>query len=345
MGWKGTLRSVGAAYRAAKRDSQRRQRELERDARRRQRELDIRKRENERMAELSRAAFEVEIYESRVQALLSVHKGGRPQVDWPSMALVEEPTKPARPNTAEEAARKAEAEYHAGILDRLLKKESVKRARLAREVERARQVDDASYRRMLETWRRKHQEWQYNRDLARRVLALESSALVEAIAKIDPFSDIKKLGTDIQFAINATVLEATISVHSESVVPNEMKSLLQSGRLSVKKMPIGKFNEIFQDYVCGCVLRVANELFSVLPIDTVIVTATDMLLNSATGHLDDTPIVSAVIPRRTLSQLDLEHIDPSDSMTNFIHRMEFKKLKGFQGVDRLTPESISTPQS
>lgn len=179
-----------------------------------------------------------------------------------------------------------------------------------------------------------------------RVLALEPQALVEAIHKLDPFSDISELGTDIRFAANEpTILEATIHVHSDSVVPKEVKGLLQSGRLSVKQMPRGKVTELFQDYVYGCVLRVANELFSALPIDTVIVTATDTLLNTATGHLEETPILSAAIPRRTLSRMNLEHIDPSDSMSNFVHRMKFKKIKGFEGVEKLTPKAVAPPPS
>ena len=102
----------------------------------------------------------------------------------------------------------------------------------------------------------------------------------------------------------------------------------------------GSCNELFQDYVCSCVLRVANELFALLPIDATIVTAEDSLLDTTTGHLVPTPIVSAYIPRETFEGMNLDLLDPSDSMANFIHRMSFKKTKGFEGIQRLESENV-----
>ncbi|MBO2642184.1 hypothetical protein [Shewanella algae] len=105
-------------------------------------------------------------------------------------------------------------------------------------------------------------------------------------------------------------------------------------------MPKGKFNEIYQDYVCSCVLRVGNELFSAIPDNLVIVTAVDELLNSQTGHLEDAPILSVAVSRSTIERLNLEAIDPSDSMDNFKHNMSFKKTKGFERVERIDPEGL-----
>jgi hypothetical protein len=47
------------------------------------------------------------------------------------------------------------------------------------------------------------------------------------------------------------------------------------------------------------------------------------------------------IPRRTLNKLDLNAIDPSESMKNFVHRMDFKKGKGFMIVERIEAASLS----
>lgn len=65
MGWKGTLRSMGAASRQAERNAQRRQRELEK-----------RHREFAKMEALEQAAYEVDVYENQIDLLLSVHKEG-----------------------------------------------------------------------------------------------------------------------------------------------------------------------------------------------------------------------------------------------------------------------------
>jgi homogentisate 1,2-dioxygenase len=98
--------------------------------------------------------------------------------------------------------------------------------------------------------------------------------------------------------------------------------------------------EAYQDYICGCVLRVANETFALLPFQTVIVTAVGDVLNTQTGHLEVKPLMSVVIPRSTLERLNMDTIDPSDSMRNFVCRMEFKKTKGFMVVDNIESSTL-----
>lgn len=102
-------------------------------------------------------------------------------------------------------------------------------------------------------------------------------------------------------------------------------------------MPKGRFYELYQDYVCSCILRVARELFALLPIEMVIIHAIGNLLNSKTGHLEDKPIISVATPRKTLETFNFEMLDPSDSMENFVHKMTFKKTKGFEAVEKLNP--------
>ncbi len=44
-------------------------------------------------------------------------------------------------------------------------------------------------------------------------------------------------------------------------------------------MTKAKFYELYQDYVCGVALRVARELFAILPLNTAFITTKTMLLN------------------------------------------------------------------
>jgi len=41
------------------------------------------------------------------------------------------------------------------------------------------------------------------------------------------------------------------------------------------------------------------------------------------------------IPRKTFDMLSFENLDPSDSLNNFVHNMNFKKGKGFEPVEVL----------
>ena len=105
-------------------------------------------------------------------------------------------------------------------------------------------------------------------------------------------------------------------------------------------MPKGEFNTLYQDYVCSCMLRVAAELFALLPIERALINAKDNLVNLKTGHVEEQTVVSAMVMRKTFETLNLNHIDPSDAMKNFLHNMRFKKTAGFDIVEALTFDTL-----
>lgn len=332
MGWKGALRSLAAESRRA-----------EREARRRQRELERQRKQLEKMQELERAIYEVQEYENHIDLLLSVHKECSDAWDWEVIQSSEPPVKPVESQSHAEAARARLSTFRPGLFDRALGRTESKREALAEAVKLAKEEDEREYQEALRTYERDYADWEATCELARRILAGDPRACIEAIKQTDPFSDISQLGSSINFhAEESTLVEATLRVNSEQVIPSEVKTLLKSGRLSVKKMPKTKFYELYQDYACGCVLRVARELLALLPIDMVIVNAVATLLDTRTGYLEEQPIVSAAIPRRTLETLNLDMLDPSDSMGNFVHRMAFRKTKGFEAVERLNPSDLQS---
>ena len=190
-------------------------------------------------------------------------------------------------------------------------------------------------------WTEEHAEWKDVRDIALRMLNGDHQAKLDAIEAFDSFSEISHLGSSTQIVVHENgVLEAKLAIHASKVIPTNMKSLLKSGKLSAKSMPIGRFNELYQDYVCSCVLRVGRELMAVLTDEIVIVTALDDMLNSATGHMEERPILSVAFSRSTVDGLSLDTLDPSDSMRNFVHTMSFKKGFGFSPVSALDALSL-----
>ena len=168
-------------------------------------------------------------------------------------------------------------------------------------------------------------------------------AYTDAIGHADPFSELNQFGSKIDFKVNTnSQVEVTLNVNGEDIVPSEIKTLLQSGKLSVKKMTKSRFYELYQDYVCSSALRIARELFALLPIETANVTAVGKLLNTKTGYMEEQPILSITIPRETLSRLNFDLLDPSDSMDNFLHKMKFSKTKGFQPIERILHSNLNS---
>ena len=115
-----------------------------------------------------------------------------------------------------------------------------------------------------------------------------------------------------------------LTVNGREVIPAETKSLTTAGKLSMKAMPKGRFHEIYQDHVCGCALRVARELLALLPVDTVLVTASVDGIDSRVGSRANLPVLSVAFDRATMDRLDFERLDPSDAMENFVHRGDAK---------------------
>lgn len=332
MGWKGTLRSMQAASRRAERNAQRKQRELEK-----------RGKEYAKMEALEQAAYEVEVYDNYIEVLQSVHKECSEQVDWASYLARPEPREPERVASSEVAAQSRLDSYQPGFFARLFGLQQRQLASLRNAVDKGRAEDSDRFKKEREAWHTEYSEWQTDYALAQRLLRGEGQAKLDAIELLNPFEDISMLGTSVKFVIQeGGLVEVFLSVHGDRVIPAESKSLLQSGKLSTKKLPAGKYNELLQDYVCSCVLRVGRELLAILTDELVIVTATDRFLNTSSGHLEELPLLSVAISRRTIVSLNLDAIDPSDSMRNFVHNMSFKKTAGFAPVKALQAKDFLT---
>jgi hypothetical protein len=279
MGWKGFARAMNRA------------------AVRHQRELQRQQKLIAKMQDAEKAAYEVQVYENHIDLLLSVHKECGEPYDWAEIGRSEPAPKPERLSANEDAAKLNLSSLKLGLSDKLLGRGDAKKKQLLDAIEEAKRQDERDYQEALTSYQNEYEEWQTAKGLSTKILAGDMPAYIEAIKKVDPFSDINVLGSSYGITINSkSMLTATLNVNGENVIPTEIKSLTKSGKLSTKPMPKSRFLEYYQDYVCGSSLRVARELFALLPIDMVIVNAIGSLLNKQTGHLEDTPILSIAIP-------------------------------------------------
>jgi len=332
MSYKRTVRTIGKVVRAA-----------DRSAKRRQRELDRQQKQYEKMAELEQAEYEVEVYENHIDLLQSVHKECSERIDWNTLASQIEPLKPENSRQLENKARSALSSYSPGFFDKIFKNVETKKERFEKDILYAIERDDKILQEDIENWKKEHIDWSEQTQLAKGVLNGNAQAKIQAIKELEPFSELSTLGSSLNFSVHKSgYLDVIINIHGDEVVPTEVKSLLKSGRLSIKKMPKGRFNEIYQDYVCSCILRIANEIFSVLPDDKVFATAVDDMLNKKTGHQEESPILSICVSRSTLESLNMDNIDPSDSMENFVHNMSFKKTTGFGVIEKIDMDSFES---
>ena len=346
MGWRRVARSFGVpttahgivmkSLRASSGSSS-----WEREARRRQRELEQQRKELARMQELEKAQFEVSEFENYIDIVRSIHKDCAESWNWQEIKSSAPPEEPQPQQKNEMKAQKAFNDYAPSVVDKIFRRIEKRKSALLREIKKAKETDAIEHKQAHDEYLETYREWKTLTQIANEIYSGNAGVFIEAIKVANPFKEIEQIGSSVDFSvISGDMIECNLSVHDEKVVPKEEKSLLKSGKLSVKQIPTSRFYEVYQDYVCGCVLRIARELFALLPLDMALINAHSRLLNTKTGHIEDMPILSVLIPRKTLESLDFDAIDPSDSMNNFVHKMSFKKGQGFYPVEVLSPSNF-----
>ncbi len=302
------------------------QRRKERTEARIQKELGKLQKTQEKLSAIEQARLEVRAHEIELDLLLSVHKESRDAVDWIGLASTLPPHRPSRLPRNELAA----------LLNDIVSSDEV--------LAKALMLDQREHEAAIESYEKKLEQWGRFRALAQKILTGETSIYPEAITEFSELEGKANIGSAINMTIHGPkLIECVLNVNGVDIIPSEVKSLTAAGKLSVKSMSKGKFHEIYQDYVCGCVLRVAREMLAVLPVDTVLVTATVNRVESSTGVETEFPVLSICAPRLLVERLSFENLDPSDALDNFLHRGDVKvsrKSGEFLPIVPLAPEDL-----
>ncbi len=298
-----------------------------REENRRMRELERMERERERMSALEQARLEVEQYENRLEVLLSVHKECGQEWNWAAIAGALPPVPPARKREHESVARR----YG---LARVVDEPAVREAAFKKGSEQ----DEAAYQDELTRYESALEDWRRMRRLALRVLAGSPEGYIEALRECGVFEEIKALGSSMEFApLDGGVMGVVLQVEGPGVIPEEVKSLTAGGKVSVKGMARSRFHEIYQDYICGCVLRVGREVLALLPVGVVLVTARVLMLEVNSGEWLPEPVLSVALDRDGMGKLNYARLDASDTVERFPNRCDFKASRKAGAFQRITP--------
>ena len=291
------------------------------------------KKEQAKLSAIEQAHLEVETYENRVELLRSVHKEQGEVWDWPAVAASLPPPRPQKRSHHEQRANQCFA-----VLPP--KKKDAGKSML----EQARLQDEQDFQGAVQSYSEQLAEWETLKNMARRILAGEYKAYAEALVEFNPFVEISDFGSSINFTVHsARLVECVLKVKGTQIIPAEVKTLTASEKVSVKPMPKGRFHELYQNHICGCLLRMAREIFALLPVESLLVTAAADWLDPRTGQAVEQPVLSVFMPRAVLTRLDFDQLDPSHAMDQFHHRGDFKasrKLEAFQPIAPLAPADI-----
>jgi hypothetical protein len=325
--WKSQMRAVAAFQRQAERAAIKQQRELERRAK-----------ESAKLNAIGQARLEVDEHENQIEILLSIHKDCADAIDWAASAATLSPPRPTKGSyhelrTKQELSIRLPHEQHGW----------------EEKIEVARLQDERVFQAALAEYENRHNDWEKLVTLARNVRAGVPAAYSEAINELSALGEIRHFGSSTEFTVhNPRLLECALGLNSSSAIPSTVKSLTASNKVSEKPMPTARFHELYQDYVCSCMLRLARELFALLPIEMLLLTARAAITNTRTGQTGEHAVLSVVLPREALATLNFDQLDPSDAIESFHHRGDFKasrKAGAFAPVTPLTLKDIMPTSS
>ena len=301
------LRSAAAASRRATRAQARRQRA------------------NAKEQEREHAKLQAQAYESRIEVLRSVHADCSTPVDWSQLMWASPPPEPVLDDSRVRAAQAELGAYQPGFIERTFGGAKTKRAQLEAVVAGEESLARERHANAMARWEQAVALLRWQQRVGGGVLSGDVEAYRAVIEYWDVFDELEELGSAVEVAsLSSREAEIDLYVNDDEVIPSQVYSLLASGKLSIKSMPVGQRNLLYQDYVCGSALRIARELFAVLSIQRVLVHVVADLLDTSTGQVEAQPVLSIVFPRETFARLNFSALDASDAMKHFLHRMKVR---------------------
>lgn len=156
--------------------------------------------------------------------------------------------------------------------------------------------------------------WSYYHSVAKNILSGDIDTYLEVIYTVNPLDDLLEYGSKFEFGTDDPLkIEVEFTVN-ESVISNIKATKSNT-----------EYNNILNDFVCSMCIRIARDMFALLPIKNVIVHA----------DLFDNTVISVNFDRSTMSKIKFGYIDSSDTILKFKSNINFNEETGYMPVCRL----------
>lgn len=282
--------------------------------------------QQQKQVEIQKNRLLVEEYENYLDVIRNVHKECEETIDWVNIFHRPEPFGYGCIGPYQKNAQDEYNGFKPTFIEKIFsKKGEIRKQKLYDAIETARKEDTEAY----ENWKAMH-------EFSNKIIDGDIDSFLEAVNETNPFEDLIEYGSDFEFGTdNPKTMEIEFKVKSDTVVPAISMSLTKTGKLSKKDMSKTQYYDITQDYVCSCAIRLAREIFAVLPVNKVIVHAVDNIINTTNGHQEDCTILSVIFDKEKFLNINFDRIDASDFVETFLYNMKFMKTSGFRQVERL----------
>ena len=154
--------------------------------------------------------------------------------------------------------------------------------------------------------------WRYYHSMAPAILAGDIDAYLQLIYEVNPLDDLLDYGSGFTFGTDDPA-----RMHVEFTVNTDA---LSSARASLLR---AEYNNLLQDYICSAAIRIARDVFALLPVQECIVHA----------QMKDETVLSVAFDRAGMEKIRFGFIDPGDVMARFRLHMNYSDSAGFAPVE------------
>ena len=269
---------------------------------------------------------EVADFNNFIEHIISFHKECDYEYDWESILKEPAPFNVGEKGPNEVSALDKLHSYKPNILGKVFKVlDDKRREELEEEVEKAIKEDKKLYK-----------SWENQRKVSQSILQKNPKAYMKLLKDIQFCNELAGFIDSFKFqASDGGTLIIECNINIDDVIPTHYKTLTKTGKLSIRKYNKTDYYAVIKGYVSGLTLRIARNIFGLLPIKTVIINIQTDVLDTQVGKVDNITMLSVKIDKTMLKKLNFDLIDPFDALNNFEHNVRFLKTKGFQAVEKL----------
>ncbi|QGH33512.1 hypothetical protein GI584_05540 [Gracilibacillus salitolerans] len=172
-----------------------------------------------------------------------------------------------------------------------------------------------------------YQKWEEKYPFIKSILEGEQDSWRECVKQYASFH--QNCDVAMAYSLHAhdsKTVECDVYLHElQNIIPSKIEKTTERGRIRYHNMPKTKRFELYQYHVYSCLNKIVNDLFAVLPCETVFING---VIGSAEKHQ---PILSAVIERNHHQQKRC----PKRTIEKHRQMVIFKKRSGFHPLKRV----------
>lgn len=239
--------------------------------------------------------------------LSQLHLEGPEVKDWKKIRDQKAPIKPELKADAEMAFRVKHARYFQDVSNDPSGVRGIRKSLLKTGIMYAISQDRRIYKQAIKDYMQEYRDWKSKHDVAEEMCT----------AHPDFYADIiKEMGGDFYDGLIPVSLDIEAIVR---VLEDGERKLIFCVDLSINEEKAGNNIDAYFGLESVLALRTARNLFALFPTDIVFFNYFDRQIDRKTGHEKQVCALSLAFTRELFLSLNLEKLDPDESMENFEH--------------------------